>query len=85
MAAGLSFKWFRETFGDGKSYDELVAEAEQIPSGAEGVIWLPYLMGERAPHLDPNARAAFVGITARHHKAHFTRAVEGVAFSLRIR
>lgn len=84
LAAGLSFKWFRETFGDGKSYNELISEAEKILSGSEGVIWLPYLMGERAPHLDPNARAAFVGITAQHTKAHFTRAVlEGVAFSLR--
>ncbi|MDQ3180844.1 MAG: FGGY-family carbohydrate kinase, partial [Acidobacteriota bacterium] len=51
---------------------------------SDGTIWLPYLMGERAPHLDANARAAFVGITASHTKAHFTRAVlEGVAFSLR--
>lgn len=84
LAAGLSFKWFRENFGDGKSYDELVNEAAKIPSGSDGAIWLPYLMGERAPHLDPNARAAFVGITASHTKAHFTRAVlEGVAFSLR--
>jgi xylulokinase len=84
LAAGLSLKWFRENFGDGKGYDELVADAEKIPSGSEGAIWLPYLMGERAPHLDSNARAAFVGITASHTKAHFTRAVmEGVAFSLR--
>ena len=67
-----------------KTYDELVNEASKIPSGSEGAIWLPYLMGERAPHLDSNARAAFVGITASHTKAHFTRAVlEGVAFSLR--
>jgi xylulokinase len=84
LAAGLSFKWFRENFGDGKSYDELVSQAAKIPSGSDGAIWLPYLMGERAPHLDANARAAFVGITASHSKAHFTRAVlEGVAFSLR--
>lgn len=85
LAAGLSFKWFRENFGcGGESYDELVAEAAKIPSGSDGTIWLPYLMGERAPHLDANARAAFVGITASHTKAHFTRAVlEGVAFSLR--
>jgi xylulokinase len=84
LSAGLSFKWFRENFGDGQSYDELVAQAEKIPSGSDGAIWLPYLMGERAPHLDANARAAFVGITASHTKAHFTRAVlEGVAFSLR--
>ncbi len=84
LAAGLSFKWFRENFGEGKSYDELVNEAAKIPSGADGAIWLPYLMGERAPHLDATARAALVGITASHTKAHFTRAVlEGVAFSLR--
>jgi xylulokinase len=84
LSAGLSFKWFRENFGDGNSYDELVHEAEKVPSGSEGAIWLPYLMGERTPHLDANARAAFIGITASHTKAHFTRAVlEGVAFSLR--
>lgn len=84
LAAGLSLKWFRENFGDGASYEELTAEAERVGSGADGAIWLPYLMGERAPHLDPNARAAFVGITASHTRAHLTRAVlEGVAFSLR--
>jgi xylulokinase len=84
LAAGLSFKWFRENFGDGKSYDGLVDQAKKVPSGSDGLIWLPYLMGERTPHLDPNARAAFLGITASHTKAHFTRAVlEGVAFSLR--
>jgi xylulokinase len=84
LSAGLSFKWFRENFGEGKSYDDLVIEAAKIPSGSDGAIWLPYLMGERAPHLDAKARAAFIGITASHTKAHFTRAVlEGVAFSLR--
>ena len=84
LAAGLSLKWFRANFGGGKSYEELFAEAEKVPSGADGAIWLPYLMGERSPHLDPNARAAFVGLTASHTFAHLTRAVlEGVAFSLR--
>lgn len=84
QGAGLSLKWFRENFGDGKSYDELVNEAEQIPVGSDGAIWLPYLMGERTPHLDPQARAAFVGLTANHTRAHTVRAVlEGVAFSLR--
>ena len=84
LAAGLSLKWFRENFGEGASYDELVDEAAKISSGADGAIWLPYLMGERTPHLDANARAAFVGLTASHTKAHLTRAVlEGVAFSLR--
>ena len=84
QGAGLSLKWFRENFGEGASYDELVDEAAKVSSGSDGAIWLPYLMGERTPHLDANARAAFVGLTASHTKAHLTRAVlEGVAFSLR--
>jgi xylulokinase len=84
LAAGLSFKWFRENFGDGRSYDDLVSAAQNVSSGADGLVWLPYLMGERTPHLDPAARAAFVGLTASHTKAHLTRAVlEGVAFSLK--
>lgn len=84
LAAGLSLKWFRENFGNGKNYDKLTNEAATISSGADGALWLPYLMGERAPHLDPNARAAFIGITASHTKAHLIRAVlEGVVFSLR--
>ncbi len=84
LSAGLSLKWFRANFGEGKSFDELTDEAAKIPAGADGAIWLPYLMGERTPHLDPFARAAFVGLTASHTRAHLTRAVlEGVAFSLR--
>jgi xylulokinase len=84
QGAGLSLKWFRENFGAGKSYDDLVNEAALISAGSDGALWLPYLMGERTPHLDPHARAAFVGLTASHTKAHLTRAVlEGVAFSLR--
>lgn len=84
LAAGLSLKWFRAEFGERKSYDEMVEEAAKIPAGSNGAIWLPYLMGERTPHLDANARAAFVGLTVSHTKAHLTRAVlEGVAFSLR--
>src|SRR5436190_17377219 len=61
LASGLSFKWFRQNFGGGKSYDELTRAAEAVATGAGGLFWLPYLMGERSPHLDPNARAAFVG------------------------
>jgi xylulokinase len=84
LSAGLSLKWFRENFGEGKSFDELGDAAAKIPSGSDGTIWLPYLMGERTPHLDANARAAFIGLTASHTKSHLTRAVmEGVAFSLR--
>jgi xylulokinase len=84
QSAGLSLKWFHENFGNGMSYRELDGEAAKVPSGSDGAIWLPYLMGERTPHLDAKARAAFVGLTASHTKAHMIRAVlEGVAFSLR--
>lgn len=84
QSAGLSLRWFRDTFSAGSSYDDITSAASQIPPGSDGAIWLPYLMGERSPHMDPNARGAFVGLTASHTKAHLARAVlEGVAFSLR--
>jgi xylulokinase len=82
--AGLSLRWFRDTFAPGVSYDELSAEAAKVQAGSDGLLWAPYLFGERTPHLDPEARAAFVGLTASHTRAHCVRAVmEGVAFSLR--
>src|SRR5579875_3285127 len=87
--AGLSFRYLRDTFAprnpDGSllSYDELTALATEVPAGSDGLLWAPYLFGERTPHLDPNARAAFAGITASTTFAHYVRAVlEGVAFSL---
>jgi xylulokinase len=82
--AGLSLRWFRDTFASGIDYDQLTAEASAIAPGSDGLFWTPYLFGERTPHLDPLARAAFVGLTASHTRAHCVRAVmEGVAFSLR--
>jgi len=82
--AGLSFRYFRDTFAPTASYDELSTEAAQVPAGSDGLFWTPYLFGERTPHLDATARAAFVGITASTTRAHFVRAVlEGVAFSLK--
>jgi xylulokinase len=82
--AGLSLRWFRDTFAPGSSYEELTAGAEDVPAGSDGMLWAPYLFGERTPHLDPEARAAFVGLTASHTRADCVRAVmEGVAFSLR--
>ncbi len=84
LGAGLSLKWFRDNFGGGADFATLGEEAANVPSGSDGAIWLPYLMGERTPHLDPHARAAFIGLTASHTRGHLVRAVmEGVAFSLR--
>src|SRR5437660_391926 len=89
QGAGLSLRWFRDQFGaeneDGRdSYDRLTEEAARAPAGSDGLLWAPYLMGERTPHLDPHARAALVGLTASHTRAHIVRAIlEGVAFSLR--
>jgi xylulokinase len=89
QGAGLSLRWFRDQFGAGKDdgrdpYERLAEEAAKTPPGADGLLWAPYLMGERTPHLDPNARGALVGITAQHARAHVIRAImEGVAFSLR--
>jgi xylulokinase len=82
--AGLSLRYFRDTFAPGTSYEALLELAAETPAGSDGLMWAPYLFGERTPHLDPNARAAFIGITASHTRAHFVRAIlEGVAFSLR--
>jgi len=86
QAAGLSLRWVRDHLcGDGRtSYNQLTAEAASVPPGADDLLWTPYLMGERTPHLDARARAALVGLTASHGRGHIVRAVlEGVAFSLR--
>lgn len=84
QAAGLSLRWARDMFGKGATYDELTNEAAAVPAGADGVMWAPYLMGERTPHLDSDVRAALIGVAASHGRAHVVRAVlEGVAFSLR--
>jgi len=94
QAAGLSLRWYRDQFGaaspgvqkkDGRDpYEVLAEEANSAPAGSEGAFWAPYLMGERTPHLDPNARAALIGLTASHTRAHVIRAImEGVAFSLK--
>ena len=84
QAAGLSLRWLRDTLTPGVSYDQLVAEAENSPPGSRGLLWLPYLQGERTPHLDADARGALLGLTTAHCRADIVRAVlEGVAFSLR--
>ena len=84
QSAGLSLRWYKETFCAGQDYDELTKAAGRVPAGSEGLEWAPYLLGERTPHLDPEVRAAFAGISTGHTAAHFVRAVlEGVAYSLK--
>ncbi|MBE6841733.1 MAG: xylulokinase [Ruminococcus sp.] len=94
QAACLSLKWFRDNFCDTEmreanekgvsEYFIMDNEAEKIAIGSDKLLYLPYLMGERTPHLDPDIRGTFFGISAMHTKAHFIRAVmEGVAYSLR--
>jgi xylulokinase len=83
LSAGGSLRWWQSVCG-GVSLDDLVGEAETTPPGAEGLVFLPYLSGERTPHLDARARGAFVGLTARHDRAAMTRAVmEGVVLAMR--
>jgi xylulokinase len=86
QAAGLSFRWIRDLLRNSGelSYDDLTREAATVSAGADGVLWAPYLMGERTPHLDPNARGTLTGLAASHTRGHVVRAVlEGVAFSLK--
>ena len=93
QGAGLSLQWFRNQFAGSLAteaeergvevYDLLTAEAQDVPVGSEGLLWLPYLMGERTPHLDAFARGGWVGLTAKHTRGHLVRSIlEGVAFSL---
>jgi xylulokinase len=94
QAAGLSLKWFRDNFCVSEkdaakelgldSYELMGEEAEHAPAGSNGIIYLPYLMGERTPHLNPNARGVFFGLSAMHTRKDLLRAVmEGVCYSLR--
>ncbi|MCL1820352.1 MAG: xylulokinase [Oscillospiraceae bacterium] len=94
QGAGLSLKWFRDTLCHAEietsihmgvdPYQLLDKAAERLPIGAENLLYLPYLMGERTPHCDPNARGVFFGLSPLHTKAHMLRALmEGVSYSLR--
>jgi xylulokinase len=82
QGAGLSLQWFRNQFAPGAGYDELMQEASRSQAGSQGLQWLPYLMGERTPHLDAIARGGWVGLTAKHTRADLIRSlIEGVSYS----
>ncbi len=84
LSAGGSLRWYRDALAPGVGFDALLEPAADVPPGSDGLLFLPYLTGERTPHPDPLARGAFVGLTVRHAQPHLTRAVlEGVAFGLR--
>jgi xylulokinase len=84
LSAAGSLQWYHDTLAPNQSFDALLAPTEALPAGSDGLLFLPYLTGERTPHPDPLARGAFVGLTVRHTQAHLTRAVlEGVAFGLK--
>ena len=84
LSAAGSLRWLRDALAPGVPFSELAARAGEVPAGSDGLMFLPYLSGERSPHPDPLARGAFVGLTLGHDLRHMTRAVlEGVAFGLR--
>jgi xylulokinase len=83
LSAGLSLRWLRDLLGV-DDYADLSAAAASVPAGADGLTFLPYLTGERTPHMDPHARGAFIGLSSYHGRAHMARAImEGVAFAMR--
>ncbi|ETT62533.1 xylulose kinase [Paenibacillus sp. FSL R7-277] len=84
LAAGHSLTWFKETFAADKSFDELLQGVNDIPAGSSGLLFTPYISGERTPHPDASIRGSFIGMDSGHTLSHFTRAVlEGITFSLR--
>ncbi len=83
VGGGGTLRWFRQELGQGMSFDELTKEAEKVPAGSEGVLFLPYMAGERSPVWNPDAKGVFYGLSYDKTRAHMIRAVlEGVAFSL---
>ncbi|EKK20593.1 Xylulose kinase [Fructilactobacillus florum 8D] len=84
LAAGYSLSWYHRTFCEDQSFDEMIETAAQAPKGAHGLLFTPYIVGERAPYADANIRGSFIGVDARQQRADFTRAViEGITFSFR--
>lgn len=84
LAAGYSLDWFKKNFAPDQTFEEMLSGIDQIPCGSEGLLFTPYLMGERSPHFDSKIRGSFIGMSAQHTFKHFVRSViEGITFSLK--
>ncbi|AQQ52385.1 xylulokinase [Planococcus lenghuensis] len=83
LAAGYSLTWFKNVFAADESFDELLVDIHSVPAGSGGLLFTPYVVGERTPHADAAIRASFIGMDSSHERKHFARAVlEGITFSL---
>lgn len=83
LAAGYSLSWFKDVFASEEDFNEFLKGIEEIPAGSNGLLFTPYIVGERTPYPDANIRGSFIGMDAKHTRAHFIRAViEGITFSL---
>lgn len=83
LAAGQSLNWFKQTFAPQQTFSELLAGIAKVPIGSKGLLFTPYIMGERTPYADSEIRGSFIGMSAEHQLSHFTRAVlEGITCSL---
>jgi len=83
LAAGYSLTWFKDVFAADESFEDLLSDIHSVPAGSNGLLFTPYLVGERTPHADASIRASFIGMDSSHKRKDFTRAVlEGITFSL---
>lgn len=84
LSGGVALKWLKNSILGAESFDAMTARAEQAPAGSEGLLFLPYLNGERTPHNDPDAKAVYLGMTLRHQKEHLIRStMEGIVYSMK--
>lgn len=84
LAAGYSLDWFKKNFAPAQTFEEMLSDIDQIPCGSDGLLFTPYLMGERSPYFDSKIRGSFIGMSAQHTFKHFVRSVlEGITFSLK--
>ena len=83
LSAGHSLNWFRDNFAENETFEELLNDITNVPIGSNGLLFTPYLVGERTPHADANIRGSFIGLDSSHKKRDFVRAIiEGITFSL---